>query len=70
MSSGLIFKDINLIFFEKTFFTEPNSATYTDFILGLSFQVLVEQKTPQNTKNMSSELIFKDINLIFLKKIF
>ena len=42
----------------------------THFILGLSFEGLVEQKTPQNTKNMSSELIFKDIKLIFLKKTF
>ena len=29
-----------------------------------------EQKTPQNTKHMSSDLIFKDINLIFLKHFF
>jgi hypothetical protein len=33
--------------------------------LGLSFWGLVEQQTPKNTKNVRSELIFQDINLIF-----
>ena len=79
MSSELIFKDINLIFFQENFLkiTELNnhykyhfnifkSTKHYRFHFGTFLLGACGAKDSKNTKNMSSELIFKGINLIFL----
>ena len=87
MSSELIFKDIELIFYifnfgtfllgkrditqkenflNKTELSNHYRFHFRTFLLGYCGA----KDPPKNTYNMSSEQIFKDINLILLKKTF
>ena len=70
MRSEFIFKDTNLIFLNNTFFNITESTNHCRFHFGTFLLGACGAKDPKNTKNMSSDLIFKDINMIFLRKLF
>ena len=63
----LVFLVMNLILFVKSLMLLN---VQVKLCMNLGTFLLVEQKTPKTLNTMSSELLFKDINLIFYKKLY